>query len=133
MRGEQIMEQRYLRCKKCSNIIALVRKNEKDIICCGEPMVLLEANTVDAAFEKHIPVVEEKENVVQVRVGEVIHPMTNEHYIEFIVLHTDQGYKIKHLYPGDVPAAEFAIKENEIVFSAYAYCNLHGLWKKNIE
>ena len=123
----------FYKCNHCGKVAMMLEDKKIPTICCGEPMVLLEANTVDAAFEKHIPVVEEKENVVQVRVGEVIHPMTNEHYIEFIVLHTDQGYKIKHLYPNDVPAAEFAIKENEIVFSAYAYCNLHGLWKKNIE
>ena len=93
-------------------------------------MVELTANTTEAAFEKHIPVLEEKDDVVVVKVGEVAHPMSPEHFISMIVLHTDQGYKIKHLKPGDAPMATFAISDNEIVFSAYAYCNLHGLWKK---
>ena len=107
----------FYKCQHCGKVI----------------MMLLNANETDGALEKHVPVVEEKDHSVVVRVGEVAHPMLAEHFIEFIVLHTDQGYKIKHLYPGDVPAAEFAINENEIVFSAYEYFNLHGLWKKNIE
>ena len=106
----------------------LFDKKEIPTICCGEPMMELVANTEEAAFEKHVPVIEEKENEVIVKVGEVAHPMLPEHFIEFIVLHTDQGYKLKHLKPGDAPVASFAILDNEIVFSAYAYCNLHGMW-----
>ena len=93
----------------------------------------IKPNTVDASFEKHVPHVERAGRKVMVRIGEVAHPMSEEHFIEMIVLHTDQGYKIKHLHPGDAPKATFAILDNEIVFSAYAYCNLHGLWKKASE
>lgn len=123
----------FYKCSHCGKVVMLLEDKGIPTICCGEEMKLLNPNTVDAAFEKHVPVVEEKDDAVQVRVGEVAHPMSPEHFIEFIVLHTDQGYKIKHLHPGELPVAEFAIKPNEIVFSSYAYCNLHGLWKKNIE
>jgi len=123
----------FYRCKICGKIILMLDEFAPKTICCGQEMEELVPNTVDAAFEKHVPVVEEKENKVIVRVGEVAHPMMPEHYINFIVLHTDQGYKIKHLKPGELPVAEFAINDNEILFSAYEYCNLHGLWKKSIE
>ena len=96
-------------------------------------MVELVPNTEDGAHEKHIPVIEEKGNEVIVRVGEVAHPMTEQHLITLIVLHTDQGYKIRHLHANDAPEAKFALLDNEVVFSAYAYCNLHGLYKKSDE
>ena len=123
----------FYRCSHCGKVIMMLDKHPVPTICCGEPMQELVANTVDAAFEKHVPVIEEKDNVVNVKVGEVAHPMLPEHFIGFILLHTDQGYKIKHLKAGDSPAASFAIQDNEIVFSAYEYCNLHGLWKKSVE
>ena len=117
-------------CKGCGKIVGMIRESKCPTKCCGEPMEEMIPNTTDASQEKHVPVIEEKENEVIVKVGEVAHPMLPEHFIEFIVLHTDQGYKLKHLKPGDAPVASFAILDNEIVFSAYAYCNLHGLWKK---
>lgn len=120
----------FYKCSHCGKVVMMLEKMNVPTICCGEPMQELVANETDAAVEKHVPVIEEKENVVCVKVGEVAHPMLPEHFISFIVLHTDQGYKIKHLKAGDVPMATFAISDNEIVFSAYAYCNLHGLWKK---
>lgn len=121
------------RCNHCGKVIVMFDKMNIPTICCGEPMQELQANTQDAAFEKHVPVIEEKDNVVLVKVGEVAHPMLPEHFISLIILHTDQGYKVKHLKAGDAPMATFAIMDNEIVFSAYAYCNLHGLWKKAAE
>ena len=123
----------FYKCKHCGKVVMLLENNCVPTICCGEPMEELVANTVDAAFEKHVPVIEEDGDKVVVKVGEVAHPMLPEHHIAFIVLHTDQGYKIKHLKPGDAPMATFAILDNEIVFSAYEYCNLHGLWKKASE
>ena len=123
----------FYKCKHCGKVVMLLENNGVPTICCGEPMEELVANTVDAAFEKHVPVIEEDGDKVVVKVGEVAHPMLPEHHIAFIVLHTDQGYKIKHLKPGDAPMATFAILDNEIVFSAYEYCNLHGLWKKASE
>lgn len=83
-------------------------------------------NTVEAAFEKHIPVIEQKMDSVVVKVGSVAHPMVDVHYIEWIVLETSSGYQKKELKPGDKPEAEFAVTEP--VVAAYEHCNLHGLW-----
>ena len=118
------------KCKHCGKVVVLFDKFAPETICCGEPMEELVPNTEEAAFEKHIPVIEENGNEIVVKVGEVAHPMLPEHFINLIILHTDQGYKVKHLKAGEPPLARFAILDNEIVFSAYAYCNLHGLWKK---
>lgn len=87
----------------------------------------LTPNTVDAAFEKHIPVIEHTGDFVTVKVGSVAHPMLEEHYITFIVLETATGYQKHDLKPGDAPEVHFAVTEP--VIAAYEYCNLHGLWK----
>jgi len=87
----------------------------------------LTANTVDAAFEKHVPVIEQNGDTVIVRVGSVEHPSIPEHYIEWILLETEMGFQICYLKPGNKPEATF--KVNEKVVAAYEYCNLHGLWK----
>lgn len=86
----------------------------------------LKANTVDAAVEKHVPVIGHPGDSVTISVGSVAHPMLPEHYIQFIVLETATGYQIKHLKPGEAPKADFAVTEP--VIAAYEYCNLHGLW-----
>lgn len=93
---------------------------------------VLTANTVDAAREKHVPLVERSGNDVVVTVGEVIHPMTEAHYIMWIALETNEGFHVKHLAPGEVPTAIFALTDGEEPVAAYEYCNLHGLWKKEI-
>ena len=121
---------KFLKCSKCGNIIIFMDEKHDHIICCGEPMEELVPGSVDAAHEKHVPVINESEGKVVISVGEVAHPMLPEHFIEWVVVHTDRGHYIKHLKPGDAPQVEFALLDNEIVFSAYAYCNLHGLWKK---
>ena len=87
--------------------------------------------SVDAATEKHVPVVEIKENTVLVKIGEVTHPMLPEHHIEWIILETKKGFQIKYLEAGDAPEATFVVADDEPV-AAYEYCNLHGLWKKEI-
>ena len=87
----------------------------------------LTPNTVDAAFEKHVPMIEHSGDFVTVKVGSVTHPMLDEHYITFIVLETATGYQKHDLKPGDAPEAHFAVTEP--VIAAYEYCNLHGLWK----
>ena len=124
---------KFYKCKECGKVAVLFDEWQCPTKCCGEAMVELVPNTEDGAHEKHIPVIEEKGNEVIVRVGEVAHPMTEQHLITLIVLHTDQGYKIKHLHANDAPEAKFALLDNEVVFSAYAYCNLHGLYKKSDE
>lgn len=116
------------RCKKCGNIIIAINDEGGTLSCCDIKMVELKANSVDAAVEKHVPVISEEDGIVTVTCGEVIHPMTDEHYIEFMIIETDKGYSIKYLNPGDEPKCVFKLVDDEKLISAYAYCNLHGLW-----
>lgn len=115
-------------CEHCGNVVEMLYPSGVSVVCCGEPMTELVANTVDAAHEKHVPVVTVEGYTVTVRVGEVDHPMVPEHYIVFIALETDQGIYRKALKPGDEPVASFCIA-GETFVAAYEYCNLHGLWK----
>ena len=124
------MEMKFYKCKHCGNIIAFVKASGAPISCCGEEMTEIVPGTADAAVEKHVPVVEIKDGKVIVTVGEVAHPMAPEHYIEWIAISTDQGNQRKILEPGDKPMACFALCDGENFEAAYAYCNLHGLWKK---
>ena len=123
------MEMKFYRCKKCGQMVAIVKKKGCPIMCCGEPMEEIVPGTTDAAQEKHVPVYEVKDNLVYVSVGSVAHPMTEEHYIEWISLQTKQGNRRKALKPGDEPKACFALCEGDEVLAVYAYCNLHSLWK----
>lgn len=116
------------KCPVCGNIIEVVHEAGGTLVCCGKPMVLLAENTVDAAVEKHIPVIEKVEGGVLVKIGEVEHPMLEKHYIEWIEIHTEDKVYRKYLKPGDKPQAEFKVDE-EILY-AREYCNVHGLWKK---
>lgn len=118
---------RIFKCKKCGNIV-IQTKEGLTPSCCGEEMLLLTANTEDAAVEKHVPVVKITENNVEVVCGEVLHPMEEKHYIEFLIVETTKGYQIHYLNPGDEPKSLFTLTDEELV-NAYAYCNLHGLWK----
>ena len=116
-------------CKHCGNIVAMVKESGAPISCCGEKMSEIIPGTTDAAVEKHVPVIEVNGNIVTVTVGEVIHPMIPEHYIEWIAISTNKGNQRKLLNPGEKPKACFALCEGEQVEAAYAYCNLHSLWK----
>lgn len=124
------MEMKFYKCKHCGNIIAVVKASGAPISCCGEKMTEIVPGSIDAAVEKHVPVVEIVDGKVIVTVGKVAHPMAPEHYIEWIAISTDRGNQRKMLEPGDEPKACFALCEGEKVESAYAYCNLHSLWKK---
>lgn len=123
------MEVKFYICEHCGNIIAKVKDSNVPVVCCGEAMKELVPNTKEAATEKHIPVCTINGNVVEVKVGEVEHPMSEEHYIEWIMLQTKQGNQRKELKPTDTPCASFALVDGDEVVAAYAYCNLHGLWK----
>lgn len=123
------MEMVFYRCSVCGQIVAIVKGTGVPIICCGKPMVRIEAGTTDASVEKHVPVYEVFGNNVTVTVGSVEHPMLPEHYIEWIALKTKAGNQRKALKPGDAPKACFAICEGDEVEAVYAYCNLHDLWK----
>jgi len=115
------------RCEVCGNIVEVLHAGGGELVCCGQPMKLLEANTVDAATEKHVPVLEKTGDGYRVKVGSVPHPMVEEHYIEWITLAADGVVCRKFLGPGDEPAAEFAVEAEDV--SAREYCSLHGLWK----
>ena len=118
-------------CKHCGNIIAYAKNKGVPVMCCGEKMTELVPGSVDAASEKHVPVISVEGNKVTVTVGEVAHPMAEEHFIEWIALETAEGNQRKELKPGQKPEAVFMMTESDKVVSAYAYCNLHGLWKAN--
>lgn len=116
------------KCEICGNIVEVLHKGKGELVCCGAPMKLFQENTVDAAKEKHIPVIEKIEGGFRVKVGSVAHPMEDKHYIEWIEVITDDGRVCRQfLQRGKTPDAVFRIKASKI--TARAYCNLHGLWK----
>ena len=119
-------------CKHCGNIITYLNNAGVPVVCCGEKMSELIPGTTDAAVEKHVPAVTVDGIVVTVRVGEVTHPMLDVHYIQWIVLETTHGSIIKYLEPNQEPQATFVLVDGEQAVAAYEYCNLHGLWKKDI-
>ena len=123
---------KYFVCEHCGNIVEMVNDSGVPVVCCGEKMKELVPGSVDAAVEKHVPVVTEDGNKVKVFVGEVEHPMMEQHYIQWIALETKEGVQIKHLTPEMKPVAEFALSANDEAVAAYEFCNLHGLWKKEI-
>lgn len=123
------MDMKFYKCNKCGNIVAMVHASGAPLSCCGEKMQEIIPNTVEAAAEKHIPVYEVKDNKVLVNVGSVPHPMTQEHYIQWVSLQTKFGNQRKKLEPGSDPKTCFAICPGDEVVAVYAYCNLHGLWK----
>jgi superoxide reductase len=119
---------RMYKCNVCGNIVEVLYSGKGELVCCGQPMQLLDEKTQDEGLEKHVPVIEKTENGFKVKVGEVEHPMEEAHYIQWIeLLADDQSYK-KFLKPGDKPEAEFCIVAESV--SAREYCNVHGLWKK---
>lgn len=120
-------ERAFYRCEICGNIVGLVHDGGGELVCCAQPMYKLEPNTVDAAKEKHVPVCEKDGNKVVVKVGSVPHPMTEEHWIQWILLEEPDRTQRILLKPGDEPMAEFCVKGDS--FEVFAYCNLHGLWK----
>lgn len=123
------MKQKFLRCNKCGNMVAVVKESGVPVMCCGEAMKEIIAGEVEASTEKHIPVYKVEGNKVLVTVGEIEHPMQEEHYIEWISIQTKFGNQRKVLEPGQKPEVCFSICEGDEVEVVYAYCNLHGLWK----
>ncbi len=115
------------RCAVCGNIVEVMHPAGGTLSCCGQPMELLNENSVDAATEKHVPVIEPVEGGYKVKVGDVEHPMLENHYIEWIELVECDKVQCKHLNPGEKPEAVFHTECKNVY--ARAYCNLHGLWK----
>jgi len=115
------------KCEVCGNIIEVLHGGAGELVCCGQPMKLVKENTVDAAKEKHVPVVEKTADGFKVKVGSVAHPMEEKHWIEWVELVVDGKVYRQFLKPGQAPEAVFCIKGDNV--SAREYCNLHGLWK----
>jgi superoxide reductase len=115
------------KCEACGNIVEVLHGGGGELVCCGESMTLLVENTVDAAKEKHVPVIEKVPGGVKVCVGSVAHPMEEKHYIEWIEILADGKIYRQYLAPGAAPEATFAVEADDI--AAREYCNLHGLWK----
>lgn len=117
------------KCEKCGNIVEVYHVGGGTLTCCGEPMKLMEEKTADSATEKHVPVVEKIDGGYKVTVGSTLHPMTAEHYIEWVELITEYGVLTAYLNPGDDPIAYFHTDAKDVV--AREYCNVHGHWKSN--
>ncbi len=120
---------KFFVCAHCKKIVTEVKETKVPLMCCGEKMSDLVPGTTDAAVEKHVPVVEKNGNTVNVTVGSIIHPMTDEHYIEWICLETKTGFQVKKLTPSDEPKASFVLCDGDEVVAVYEFCNLHNLWK----
>lgn len=120
-------EMEVYKCELCGNIVETLHGGAGQLVCCGQPMTLLKENTVDAAKEKHLPVIEKVDGGYSVKVGSVSHPMEESHYIEFIELIAGNKVYRQSLKPGEKPEAFFAVDSDKV--SARELCNLHGLWR----
>lgn len=121
---------KFYKCNHCGNIITFVEDKGVPVMCCGEKMQELIPGEIDASKEKHVPVVNVNANKVLVTIGEQLHPMIEAHHISWIAIETEQGNQIKYIQ--NEPTACFRICDNDNVKAVYAYCNLHGLWKKEV-
>ena len=126
-----MLNTKFYICPHCGNIVEMVHDAGVKPFCCGQKMNELIPNTVDASGEKHIPAVKVGEGVVEVNVGSVDHPMVDVHWIEWVQLVTNKGSYRKWLNPGEAPNVKFLLSEEKPV-AVYAYCNLHGLWKTEL-
>lgn len=122
---------RFFICEHCGNLVGMIHNSGVSVVCCGQKMTELVPGTVEASHEKHIPVVAVEGNTVTVAVGSVEHPMTAEHHIAWVYLQNDKGGQRKCIEVGKAPVVSFALCD-EKPLAAYAYCNLHGLWKAEI-
>lgn len=116
------------KCSICGNIVEVVHNSIGQLVCCGKPMKLMDPNAVDAAKEKHVPVITKDTDKIIVKVGSIAHPMEDKHYIEWIELSADNKVYRRNLKAGEKPEAEFNINVAGAL-EVRAYCNLHGLWK----
>jgi superoxide reductase len=122
-------DQKFFMCKHCGNLVGMIDDRGVSIICCGEKMEELVANTVEASREKHLPEVTVDGNTVKAKVGSSLHPMIPEHYIDWIYVQTEQGGQRKNVKQRAEAVAEFALADGDKAVAVFAYCNLHGLWK----
>ena len=124
------MKKLYI-CKHCGNLVEMLHSSGAKMVCCGSEMTLIEPGVVEASVEKHIPAVSVIGDKVTIEVGSVIHPMLPNHFIQWVYLETDKGCHRKYFNAGEVPVATFILYDEKPI-AAYEYCNIHGLWKKEI-
>ena len=124
---------KLLKCPICGNIVEMIEDKGVPVMCCGKPMVELNANTTDGAVEKHVPVVEINGDILTVKVGSVEHPMLEEHYITMVLVEFDNRVLRVNLKPNEKPEAVFALNGYKGNVNVYEYCNLHGLWKTEVD
>ncbi len=126
------MKEKFYICRHCGNLIGMLHNAGVPMMCCGQKMEAIVPNTTEAATEKHLPVVHIEDGAIHVNVGEVNHPMAEEHFIEWLYVETENGGQRRILHPGDAPEATFCIGEDKSI-AVYAYCNIHGLWKTELK
>ena len=129
----KIEKQKFYVCKHCGNMVGFIHNAGVPMMCCGQKMDVLAANTTEAATEKHVPAIKMEGKKVIVSVGSVAHPMTEEHYNPWVYIQTAKGGQRKPLMPADKPEVEFILTEDDELEIVFAYCNLHGLWKADYE
>ncbi len=122
----------FFRCDRCGNLVRVLNDGGGQLVCCEQNMRKLVPNTVEASGEKHVPVFAFSGDELLVKVGSAAHPMTEEHFIEWIAVRAGDEEQIRFLHPGDKPEAVFRAKE-DVPLSIFAYCNLHGLWRADYE
>lgn len=126
------MKTKFYFCPLCGNLIMKVDGKGPTPICCGQEMIALEPNTTDAALEKHVPAYEwVNSHCLRVQVGSTLHPMLKDHHISFIFLETRTGGQLRYICPEEKPVVEFCCRKSDVV-AVYEYCNIHGLWKKDV-
>jgi len=125
------MNPKFYQCDTCKNLVHLIDEGGGTLVCCGNDMKELIANTVEASVEKHLPAVSFEDTTLMVDVGSVAHPMVPEHFISFIYVQTQKGGQLHRLEIGSEPSARFAFIDDKPV-AVYAYCNIHGMWKTEL-
>jgi len=124
--------QKFFICRRCDNLVGMIKDGGVPMECCTEDMDELVPNTVEASTEKHLPEVAVSGNGISVKVGSVPHPMEEAHHTSFVYVATERGGQLKCLKVGETPALSFSFSDDKPV-AVYAYCNLHGLWKTDIK
>lgn len=125
------MKLQFFKCEHCGNIAVKLFDEGPALFCCGQQMTELVPDSVDASLEKHVPVVEITDDI-KVKIGAEEHPMIDTHWITMIVLETNRGFQYVKLDPGDKPEAQFTLAPGENPLKVYDYCNIHGLWVKEV-
>ena len=123
------MSVQFFVCNHCGNTFAMIKNQAASIKCCSENMKEIIAGTSEGAKEKHVPVYHIDGETITVSVGETEHPMTPEHYIDWVCIETEEGFQFKKLTPDMSPRVSFSLTKGDKVRSVYAFCNLHSLWK----